>query len=124
MNARGIGRCGEGCLKTRHIAIATIARAAAAIGYLATMKTDMAIVKSNTDDVILLGYPLNRDPTATHRIGALIHISSGAVLGAAYVTGACRFLPGPGWLRGVIFANVENAVLYLLTQFESRHPAI
>ena len=35
-----------------------------------------------------------------------------------------RRIPGPAWLKGVVFANVENAVLYPVTRFEDIHPAI
>ena len=33
-------------------------------------------------------------------------------------------MPGPAWLKGVIFANVENVILYPITLFEDIHPAI
>ncbi|MCC2627045.1 MAG: hypothetical protein K0S14_695 [Thermomicrobiales bacterium] len=35
-----------------------------------------------------------------------------------------RRIPGPAWLKGVVFANVENAILYPVTRFEDIHPAI
>jgi hypothetical protein len=33
-------------------------------------------------------------------------------------------IPGPPWLKGILFANVENAILYPITVLEDRHPAI
>ena len=35
-----------------------------------------------------------------------------------------RRIPGPPWLKGVIFANLENVILYPITRFEDMHPAI
>jgi hypothetical protein len=35
-----------------------------------------------------------------------------------------RRLSGPAWLKGIIFANVENVILYPITWFEDIHPAI
>ena len=33
-------------------------------------------------------------------------------------------LPGSPWVKGVIFANVENSLLYPLTYLEDLHPAV
>ena len=35
-----------------------------------------------------------------------------------------RRLPGPAWSKGIIFATVENVILYPITLFEDIHPAI
>ncbi|MGH2531230.1 MAG: DUF6789 family protein [Thermomicrobiales bacterium] len=108
----------------REIAAGAIAGTAAAIGYIAAMKADLALVDSNTDDLILLGYPLVRDADVARRVGALVHVANGAALGVAYSLVGRRYLPGPGWLRGAIFANLENTLLYSLAKFEQHHPAI
>lgn len=91
--------------------------------YIAEMAIDRRIVGYNTDDLVLLGRPFVHNPIWNRRLGATIHLSNSAVFGLAYAAVQDR-LPGPPWLRGVLFANVENVALYPLTRLDRYHPGV
>ena len=99
------------------------AGAVAAAAYVAAMEVDLRLVNRNTDDLILLGRPLAPRREWAKPIGAVVHLANGAAFGMLYAAVQHR-LPGPPWVRGVVFFNVENAVLYPLTLLERFHPAI
>jgi len=56
-------------------------------------------------------------------VGATIHALNSLALASLYAMLARR-IPGPAWLKGVIFANVENVILYPITRLEDMHPAV
>jgi hypothetical protein len=96
---------------------------AAGAAFAAVLEADLRLTGRNVDDLIFLGRPLVKNPQRARRAGAAIHAVNSVALAALYTRFADR-LPGPPWLRGVIFANVENTLLYPLTAFEKFHPAI
>jgi hypothetical protein len=107
----------------RRLAAGAIAGLAAAAAFAGWMKADMRITGDRVDDFQLLG---GIGPGSEHwqAKGAAIHFINGAVLGAAYTTVEER-LTGPGWLRGVSFALIENTVLWpLILLLDRVHPAI
>ena len=66
------------------------------------------------------------DPRRWRPIGALLHLSFGAFLGALYAGWPRRRLTAhrAPWTAGVLFLLVENAVLYpLLAPLHRLHPA-
>jgi hypothetical protein len=84
----------------------------AGTAYLAEMALDMRVASNGYDDLILLGGFLTRQPVRQRLIGAGIHYSLSVALAAAY-TAFAPFLPAwPGWVRGLLFVQVENALLY------------
>ena len=91
--------------------------------FAAVMQVDMAISGKRVDDFQLLaGFGPFRDNWKIP--GAIIHTSNSALLGAAYST-VEPLLFGPGWLRGLVFAIVENTLLYPFVALLDRiHPAI
>jgi hypothetical protein len=74
------------------------------------------------DDVELLGKLATRGP-AWAPVGMALHVTNGAVFGAAYANLAPR-LPLPSWARGPFVALVENFVTWPLAGLmEHLHPA-
>jgi len=105
---------------------AASAGVAAATAYLAAMAVDLVLIDHNADDLVFLGGPfVGRRHAWAKPVGAMVHVANGINLGVAYAAVGERWLPGPPWWRGVVFANVENAVLYPLTVLtDRRHPAV
>lgn len=91
--------------------------------FAATMAIDQRVSGCRADDYRLLADfgPLARWwPVA----GRVIHATNSAAVGAAYSIAVDR-LYGPGWLRGVTFAMIENTVLWpAMIVFDRVHPAI
>jgi hypothetical protein len=84
----------------------------AGTAYLAEMALDRRVAPNRYDDLILWGGFLTRHPMRQRLIGAAIHYSLSVALAAAYSMVA-PFLPRwPGWVRGLLFVQVENALLY------------
>jgi hypothetical protein len=96
---------------------------AAGAAFVAVLEADLRLTGRNVDDLLILGRPFTEDPTKARAAGTAIHVVNSLVLASLYAT-LERRLPGPGWLKGVIFANVENVILYPITRFEDVHPAI
>ena len=96
---------------------------AAGAAFVAVLKADLRLTGRNVDDLMVLGRPFVADPTKARAIGGAIHVVNSLALAGLYAV-LERRVPGPAWLKGVVFANVENAVLYPITRFEDIHPAI
>jgi hypothetical protein len=73
--------------------------------------------------LIILGRPFVRNPEHARRVGVAIHLANSVALAQIYRLVADR-LPGQPWVKGTIFANVENMVLYPVTVMEDLHPAV
>jgi len=96
---------------------------AAGAAFVAVLEADLRLTGRNVDDLMILGRPFAEEPTKARAIGAAIHAVNSLALATLYATLEPR-LPGPAWLKGVVFANVENVILYPITVFEDIHPAI
>jgi hypothetical protein len=96
---------------------------AAGAAFLAILEADLRLTGRNVDDLIVLGRPLVKDPKHARTVGTAVHAVNSLVLASLYATIEHR-IPGPPWLKGIIFANVENVILYPITLFEDIHPAI
>ena len=77
----------------------------------------------NVDDLTVLGRPFVKDPDTARIAGSAIHAINSVALAGLYGLIEHR-LQGPAWLKGVVFANVENLILYPITVLEDKHPAI
>lgn len=106
------------------IRAAVVAGAAAGVAYLVTMECDNRLTGQKIDDLLILGRPFVDDPSGARKLGVAIHFANATTLGVVYAALAHDRLPGPKWLRGVIFGNVENTALYPLALFEQHHPAV
>lgn len=103
---------------------AAIAGFVGGAAYIATMEIDNRLAGVKADDLILLGRPMVKNSDRAKLAGIPIHFTNSIIFAGVYAALAHDRLPGPPWLRGVIFANVENTVLYPLSALENRHPAI
>jgi hypothetical protein len=107
-------------LDARAVAISGLAAGAA---FVAVLEADLRLTGRNVDDLIVLGRPLVRDPKRARMVGGAIHTANSLLLASLYAAIGHR-IPGPPWLKGIVFANVENVILYPVTVLEDRHPAI
>ena len=107
-------------LDPKAIAVSGLAAGAA---FVAVLEADLRLTGRNVDDLMILGRPFVADPTTARAIGGAIHAINSLALAGLYAMLEGR-IPGPAWLKGVVFANVENVILYPVTRFEDIHPAI
>jgi hypothetical protein len=96
---------------------------AAGVAFVAVLEADLRLTGRNVDDLMILGSPFVAESTRARAVGGAIHAVNSLALAGLYAILEPR-IPGPGWLKGVVFANVENAILYPVTRFEDIHPAI
>jgi hypothetical protein len=96
---------------------------AAGAAFVAVLETDLRLTGRNVDDLMVLGRPFTEEPAKARVLGGAIHAFNSVALASLYAM-LERRIPGPAWLKGVIFANVENVILYPITLFEDVHPAI
>jgi hypothetical protein len=102
---------------------AAVAGLAGGAAFVAVLEADIRLTGNNVDDLIVLGRPFVREVGEARKIGLLFHLANSVLLAGLYAKME-PLLPGPPWLKGVIFANVENVMLYPITLFEDVHPAI
>jgi hypothetical protein len=99
-----------------------LAGALAASVWAAQMPLDKRLLRSDFDDVELLGKALTRGP-AWPLAGWALHLQNGALFGALYANLAPR-APLPSWARGPAAALVENFATWPLVMITDRlHPA-
>lgn len=101
---------------------ATIAGLAGGAAFALVLEADLRLTGNRVDDFAVLGRPFVRDPGAAHAVGAAIHAINSVALAQVYALLEPR-IPGSPWQKGVIFANVENLLLYPITIFEDLHPS-
>jgi hypothetical protein len=88
------------------------------------MKIDIALTHYPTDDLHVLEGLLRRRPSRVPWVGFLGHMANGAGLGLAYAR-IQRWLPGPAWLRGIIFSEGFILLMWPATPLLDRfHPLI
>jgi len=102
------------------VAVSGIAAGAA---FATVLEADLRYTGRNVDDLIVLGRPFVDNPKHARAVGVGIHTLNSLALAGLYAV-LERRIPGPPWLKGVLFANVENLILYPVTVFEDVHPAI
>ena len=106
------------------VGAAVIAGFAAGAAYVATMEVDNRLTGINEDDLKLLGRPLAADPGKAKIAGVPVHFGNSVALALLYAAVAHDRLPGPPWLRGALFATLEDTVLYPLAMLERFHPGV
>jgi len=107
-------------LDLKAIAVSGVVAGAA---FVAVLEADLRLTGRNVDDLIILGRPFVKNPAHARLAGGAIHAINSIALAGLYATVEGRF-PGPAWLKGVAFANIENLILYPVTFFEDKHPAL
>jgi uncharacterized membrane protein YagU involved in acid resistance len=97
-----------------------------AAAYLAAQAVDLALFRNQANDLKLLGMAVTRRSPFWQALGLAAHFSFGTVLALLYAATVGRWLPFRPWVSGVIFAQVENALLsvLLLPVIDRTHPAI
>lgn len=108
-----------------HIDPAAVVAAGLVAGaaFAGVLEADLRLTGRKVDDLIILGRPFVSDPENARMAGGIIHAVNSVGLAAVYAL-VEPHLPGPPWWKGVLFANVENAMLYPITRFEDHHPAV
>lgn len=102
------------------------AGALAAVAYLAAQGADIRLFANRTDDLAIHGRIFSADPRRWRTVGAVLHCTAGAALGAIYAGWPRRRLTAalPPWTAGVLFLLGENTLLYpLLAIMHRYHPA-
>src|SRR5215207_9564259 len=92
----------------------TISGLVAGAAFVAVLETDLRLTGRNVDDLMILGRPFVADPTKTRAVGGAIHAVNSLALASLYAV-LERRIPGPAWLKGVLFATIENVILYPIT---------
>jgi hypothetical protein len=96
----------------------------AGAAYLITAGIDNKLSGQRLYDLQLLGRPFVTSRRKANALGALMHFSNSAALGALYGVVAEPHLPGPPMVKGLIFVSIEETVLYPLAALEPYHPAV
>jgi hypothetical protein len=103
----------------------TLAGLAASVAYLIANEIDVRVANYPQRDLMLQGRMLPGVGRAWPLLGLLMHTGFGLSLAVIYATVVRDRLPGPYWLRGVIWLNVENLLLWPLTlRLDRQHPAV
>ncbi len=91
--------------------------------FAAAMKLDIKLSGEPVDDFQLLaGFGPTRDHWQI--AGPIVHAVNSVAVGTVYSMVNER-LPGPGWMRGLTFAMIENTVLWpVIIVLDQVHPAI
>ena len=96
----------------------------AGVAFLATMAVELKLSGRKLDDLILLGSTFTKNPDNARKVGLAIHAVNSVGLGTLYAAVAHDRMPGPPAVRGAVFANVENTLIYPLTALDKFHPAV
>jgi hypothetical protein len=102
-------------LKSDHIDArrAVLASWAGATAFLATTFIESKLSSHPYNDIKLVGQMLTTRSPLWQIQGVVGHYGFATVMGLLYARYE-RMLHGPGWLRGLLFMQIENTVLYPL----------
>ena len=104
---------------------ALLAGVAGAVAYLVAQEADRRIANPKSDDLLLLGGMVTGNETVWRPLGLVMHLLAGAQFGLLFDRVAASYLPGPYWLRGILFAQIENTSLWpLVILIDRHHPAV
>ena len=115
-----------------HPARATLAGVMALGVYTAEMEVDMAITGNRFSDVRFIEglLPVGANQSAMGMMNRdilawVIHLLNGVLLAELYAAVFKRFLPGPDWLKGVMFGEAFIISVWWLTPLADKyHPLI
>lgn len=101
-----------------------LAGAIGAIAFMLAMAVDLALTRQRTNDLRLLAGMVPGGRRLWPVIGSISHITNGVALGAVF-SRVHQGLPGPTWMRGLIFAQVENLLLWpIMIVLDHIHPGM
>jgi hypothetical protein len=107
-----------------NIPSATLAGAIASAVYAGEMYLDMSITHNPLDDVQLLEGALRGRRASFPILGMFVHLLNGGALGIVYAV-VKPLLPGPNWLKGLLFGALFLVAVWPLTPWLDRiHPLI
>jgi len=92
--------------------------------FLVAQTIDRSIVRNKVDDRVLLGRLLPVPPSRATAFGTAMHLANSVIFSTVFRLVGRDLLSGPMWWRGVVFATVENTLLYPIAIFEDFHPAL
>jgi hypothetical protein len=82
-----------------------------AVAMLGAMALDLALTKRKTNELRMLAGLVPGGRKAWPVVGTAMHLVNGGALGALF--GRLHHgLPGPAWMRGIIFGLAENVLLW------------
>ena len=102
---------------------ALVAGMAAGTAFLAATLADSRLSSYPYNDLKLVGQMFTTRSPWWQALGLAGHYGLSVVVALAYARWAYRQLPGPGWLRGFIFLQMENLALYPLAAISDRFHA-
>src|SRR4051794_32641473 len=85
---------------------------AAGTAYLASMWADNKLSSQRFNDLKLVGQAFTTKSPAWVIQGLLVHYGFSMVVAFLYASWGVLHMPGPRWLKGVLFLQLENAILY------------
>ena len=94
---------------------AMVSGAVAGVAYLALTALEERLLPARVDDRVLLGGQVAKTEEGARKIGTVMHLGGSVGFGVAYAALAADRLSGPPWLRGTVFFNAENTLLYPMT---------
>lgn len=97
------------------IAHAVRAGSVAGTAFLATTLLDSKLSNHPYNDLKLVGQMFTIKSPLWQIQGLLGHYAFAITMAVVYDRYARRMLPGPLWLKGVLFMQIENNVLYVLS---------
>jgi len=116
---------GGRCTGMNRSSRALLAGVAGAVAYLAAQEADRRVVNPRSNDLVLLGGMVTGNEAAWRPLGLAMHLLAGASFGLIFDRVAAPRLPGPYWLRGILFAQLENTTLWpLVLLLDRSHIAV
>ncbi len=101
-----------------------LAGAIGAVAFMLAMGVDLLITRQKTNDLRLLAGMVPGGRRLWPVIGSVSHVTNGIALGALF-SRVHQGLPGPTWVRGLIFAQVENLLLWpIIIVLDHIHPGV
>ncbi len=100
----------------------------ATIAYSIAMEGDMSLTGNRFSDVRFIQGLFGRKATRRRQFFVLawmLHLLNGVALAELYAAFVKRFLPGPNWLKGSLFAELFISAAWTLTPLADKyHPII
>ena len=96
----------------------------ATVAYTIAMEGDMALIGNRFNDIRFIQGMVGGNEAHKKRFSILawtLHLLNGALLGEIYAAIFKRFLPGPNWLKGVIFGELFILSAWWLTPIADKH---
>lgn len=107
---------------------AAVAGLVATATYSVAMESNKYLTENHFNDVTFIQGLLGDTEASSRRTAALawlLHFVTGAILAEVYAAICKRFLPGPNWLKGMLFGGAFIAAVWPLTPLVDRyHPLI